>query len=66
MLTPNVKNDASIEVITQKKPRKVVLHDIVMFPAIFLSLCDLYHVTLTLDQLKIMIYSNSASLNTII
>ena len=38
MLTSNVKNYASIEFITQKKPHKVVLHDMVMFPAVF----DLY------------------------
>ena len=31
MLTPNVKNYASIEFITQKKTHKVVLYDMVMF-----------------------------------
>ena len=31
MLTSNVKTYASIEFITQKKPRKFVLHDMVMF-----------------------------------
>ena len=34
MLTSNVKNYASIEFITQKKTHKVVLHDMVMFPAV--------------------------------
>ena len=34
MLTYNVKNYASIEFITQKKPHKVVLHDMVMFPIV--------------------------------
>ena len=38
MLTSNVKMFASIEFITQKKPHKVVLHDMVMFPAVF-DLC---------------------------
>ena len=38
MLTSNVKNYASIEFITQKKPHKVVIHDMVMFPAVF-DLC---------------------------
>ena len=35
MLTSNVKNYASIECITQKKLHKVVLHDMVMFSAVF-------------------------------
>ena len=35
MLTSNVKNYAAIEFITQKKPHKVVLHDMVRFPADF-------------------------------
>ena len=34
MLTSNVKKIASIEFITQKKPHKVVLHDMLMFPAV--------------------------------
>ena len=34
MLTSNVKIFASIEFITQKKPHKVVLHDMVKFPAV--------------------------------
>ena len=38
MLTSNVKTYASIEFITQKKKHKVVLHDMVMFPAVF-DLC---------------------------
>ena len=33
MLTSNVKTYASIEFITQNTPHKVVLHDLVMFPA---------------------------------
>ena len=33
MLTSNVKKYASIEFINQKKPHKVVLHDMVMCPA---------------------------------
>ncbi len=56
MLTSNVKNYASVVFITQTKPYKVVLHDMVMFPAVFWPLCDLYHVTLTSDQLKIIIF----------
>ena len=58
MLTSNVKHYASIEFITQKKPYKVVLHDMVMFPTVW-PLCDLYHVTLTSDQLKIIIFQLS-------
>ena len=54
MLTSNVKNYASIEFITQKKPHKVVLHDMVVSDR--LTLCDLYHVTLTSDQLKSIIF----------
>ena len=38
MVTSNVKNYAVIEFITRKKPHKVVLHDMVMFPAVF-DLC---------------------------
>ena len=38
MLTSNVKTVASIECITQKQPHKVVLHDMVIFPAVF-DLC---------------------------
>ena len=34
MLTSNVKNYAAIEFITQKKNHKVVLHDMVRFPAV--------------------------------
>ena len=34
MLTFNVKNYVSIECITQTKTHKVVLHDMVMFPAV--------------------------------
>ena len=34
MLTSNVNNYASIEFITPKKPHKVVLHDMVMFPTV--------------------------------
>ena len=37
MLTYNVKHYASIEFITQKKHHKVVLHDMVMFPAVFFT-----------------------------
>ena len=55
MLTSNVKNYASIEFITQKKPHKVVSHDMVMFPTGW-PLSDLYHVTLTSDELKIIIF----------
>ena len=33
MLSSNVKKYASIEFINQAKPHKVVLHDMVMFPA---------------------------------
>ena len=56
MLTYNVKKYASIEFITQTKPHKVVLHDMVMFPAVFDLWVYLYHVTLTSDQLKIIIF----------
>ena len=38
MLTSKVTNIPSIEFITQKKPHKVVLHDMVIFPAVF-DLC---------------------------
>ena len=55
MLTSNVKIYASIEFITKTKPHKVVLHDMVMFPTVW-PLCDLYHVILTSDQLKIIIF----------
>ena len=55
MLTYNVKNYASIEFITQTKPHKVVLHDMVVSGRVW-SLCDLYHVTLTSFQLKINIF----------
>ena len=34
MLTSNVIEYASIEFITQKKTHNVVLHDMVMFPAV--------------------------------
>ena len=34
MLTSDVKNVAAIEYIAQKKRRKVVLHGMVMFPAV--------------------------------
>ena len=34
MLTSNVNIFASIEFITQKKPHKVVLYDMVLFPAV--------------------------------
>ena len=37
MLTSNVKNYAVIEFITQQKLHKVVLHDMVMFPAVFFT-----------------------------
>ena len=58
MLTSNVKKDASIEFITQTKPHKVVLvlHDMVMFPAVFDLLVYLYRVTLTSGQLKIITF----------
>ena len=56
MLTSNVNKYPSIEFSTQKNPHRVVLHDMVMFPAVFLLLCDIYHVNLTSDQLKIIIF----------
>ena len=43
MLTSNVKNYAAIEFITQRKPRKVVLHDMVMFPAVLTFMRPLSH-----------------------
>ena len=52
MLTSNGTHFASIEFITQKKPHKVVLHDMVMFPAV-MTFGDLYHVT---GQLNIIIF----------
>ena len=60
MLTSNVNSYASIEFITQKKPHKVVLHDMVV-SARFWPLRDLYHVTLTSDQLKIIIFQLGTS-----
>ena len=65
MLTSNVIEYASIEFITQKKAHNVVLHDMVMFPAVLTFVCDLYHVTLTSSK-STLSYSNSPPLNTII
>ena len=55
MLISNVKNDASIEFITQTKTHKVVLHDMVVSGR-FWPLSDLYHVTLTSKKLKIILF----------
>ena len=55
MLTSNVNNYASIEFITQAKPHKVVLHDMVMLPAVFDQMSELYDLTLTSKKLQIII-----------
>ena len=55
MLTSNVNNYASIEIITQKKTLKVILHDMVV-SCRFWHLSDLYHVTFTSTKLTIIIF----------
>ena len=56
MLTSNVKTYASIECITQTKTHIRWYYIIWLCFRPFLPLCDLYHVNLTSEQLKIIIF----------
>ncbi len=55
MLTSNVIEYASIEFITQKKTHNVVLHDMVMFPAVLTFVWPLSR-DFDLEQVKIIIF----------
>ena len=56
MLTSNVIEYASIECITQKKPHITWYYMIWLCFRPYWPLCDLYHVTLTSEQVKIIIF----------